>query len=82
MAKRFEKAKEYNKKYGHLLSECPSCRSKKVEIQSERTIFQPRDAWSISCTNCGDCVYGRTSVREAIKTWNDRAKRLREAANA
>lgn len=74
MAKRFEKAKEYTEKYKSVLLPCRYCHNTDIRIESERTIFNPRDAWSVTCSTpkC-DCTRAYTSVREAVRVWNERA---------
>lgn len=72
MAKRFEKAKEYTEKYKNILLPCRICGNKNIIIVSDRMIFPSKDAWSVCCSthNC-DCVGNYTSVKEAIKKWNE-----------
>ena len=72
MAKRFEKAREYTKKYGPQLLPCRFCGNTDIRIVSDRTIFPPKDAWCVVCTtDLCDCTDTYTSVREAVRSWND-----------
>ena len=73
MARRFEKAREYTEKYKAVLLPCKHCGCTGVEIVSERTIFPPRDGWSVTCTTpkC-DCTGVYTSVRAAVRRWNEK----------
>ena len=73
MAKRFEKAREYTNKYGSQLLPCRFCGNTDIHILSDRTIFPPKDGWVVSCTadTCGDCTATYTSVREAVRRWNE-----------
>lgn len=50
MAKRFEKAREYTKKYGPQLLPCRFCGNTDIRIVSDRTIFPPKDGWGVVCT--------------------------------
>lgn len=72
MAKRFERAKEHTKKYGPQLLPCRYCGNTDIRIVSDRFIFPPKDGWSVVCTTerC-DCSDTYTSVREAVKRWNE-----------
>lgn len=70
MANRFERAKEYTKKYKSVLIPCKFCGGTELCITSDRTVFNPRNVWSVDCT-CGNCVYGLIKVKDAIKKWND-----------
>ncbi len=71
MARRFEKAKEYTKKYSVHLAPCRECGNTDIRIVSDRTIFPPKDGWSVVCTtkSC-NCTGTFTSVRAAVKRWN------------
>lgn len=74
MAKRFEKAKEYTQKYKTLLRPCRYCKSTDIRIVSDRSIFGKKgNTWSVVCATPGcDCTGEYTSVRLAIKAWNDK----------
>lgn len=77
MAKRFDKAKEYTEKYKSVLLPCKFCKSKYIVITSDRTIWgKPKNVWSVGCTTpkC-DCVCFYTSVKEAVKAWNERQRK-------
>lgn len=72
MAKRFEKAKEYTKKYKNVLLPCKWCGNKDINITSERMIFNDnKNYYSVTCstTNC-DCTKFYTSVKDAVIAWN------------
>lgn len=72
MAKRFEKAKEYTKKYKSLLQPCRYCGNTDIRIVSDRSILgKTGNTWSVVCTtpSC-DCTAEYTSVRAAISAWN------------
>lgn len=75
MAKRFEKAMEYTKKYKKDLNPCKFCGGSDIRIVSERTIFPAKDGWSVCCSthNC-DATGTYTSVKKAIEAWNRRAE--------
>lgn len=72
MAKRFEKARKYTEKYKSVLLPCKICGNKNIVISTERTIFPPKDAWSVNCTtkNC-DCTGIYTRVKKAVNRWNE-----------
>lgn len=70
MANRFEKAKEYTAKYKSVLLPCKECGGSDIQIVSDRTLFNPRNVWSVDCT-CGNCTYGHNRVKDAIQRWND-----------
>lgn len=74
MAKRFEKAKYYTEKYKKTLTPCRYCGNADILVVSDRTIFPPKDGWSVCCSthNC-DATGVYTSVKEAIEAWNRRA---------
>ena len=74
MARRFEKAKEYTQKYKSVLLPCRVCGNTDIRIVSDRAMFPPRDVWGVICTTpkC-DCIRPRTSVRESVRAWNERA---------
>lgn len=71
MAKRFEKAKYYTQKYKSILKPCKYCGNTDIRIVSDRTMFPPKDGWSVCCMTdkCG-CVGIYTSVKKAIELWN------------
>lgn len=70
MANRFEKAKEYTQKYKNALVPCKFCKGTDLRITSDRTIFNPRNVWSVDCI-CGNCVYGLDRVKDAVRRWNE-----------
>lgn len=72
MANRFEKAKQYTEKYKSILKPCKYCKSTNIHIISDRTIFNPKNVWSVDCADCGDCVYGEPTVKSAVEKWNKR----------
>lgn len=74
MANRFEKAREYTRKYKDVLLPCKECGSHDIQIVSDRTIFDPHNVWSVDCV-CGNCVYGRKRVKDAIEKWNEMNKK-------
>lgn len=75
MAKRFEKAKYYNKKYGHLLAKCKYCGNAAL-IVSDRDMYFGQgkgNVWSVVCsTPCCDCTSTDSSVKRVINRWNSR----------
>lgn len=74
MAKRFELAKAYTEKYRSKLLPCKHCGNTDIRIVSDRTVFQPsKNGWSVCCmtTSC-DCTGVYTSVKEAVKRWNQK----------
>lgn len=70
MANRFEMAKKYTEKYKSVLVACKFCHGTDIQITSDRTIFNPRNVWSVDCS-CGNCVYGRIRVKDAVSVWNE-----------
>lgn len=72
MANRFERAKVYTEKYRDILLPCKYCGNTDVRIVSDRTIFPPRDGWSVCCSTpkC-DCTATYTKVKDAIQRWNE-----------
>ena len=75
MAHRFEKAREYTRKYKSQLLPCKWCHGTDVHINSDRSIFpKPQNVWSVDCATCGNCVYGLPRVKDAIQRWNDQNK--------
>lgn len=76
MAKRFERAKEYTQKYKSQLLPCKWCHGTDIRITSDRTIFNPRNVWSVDCS-CGNCVYGLVRVKDAVQRWNEQNKEMK-----
>lgn len=74
MAKRFEKAARYTRIYRGRFQPCPYCKSKNIVVTSDR-LFN-RDVWSVGCADCGDGVFFRRSIRQAVNDWNLRAIEL------
>ncbi len=76
MAKRFNKAREYTKKYKNKLLPCKYCGSNDIHITTERMVFNdPKNYWCVTCsTPFCDCTKFYTSVKQAIKSWNDRSE--------
>lgn len=74
MAKRFEKAREYTEKYKSVLLPCKYCGCKDIQITSEKMVMNdPKNYWCVTCSTYGcDCTGFYTSVRMAIKKWNER----------
>ena len=74
MAIRFEKAKEYTAKYKKDLLPCSYCGNTNVRIVSDRVMGPPaKDGWSVCCeTERCDCTGVYTSVKAAIKRWNEK----------
>ena len=70
MAKRFDKAREYTRKYRDSLCPCRHCGNTDVQIWSD--ILSGKYMWSVNCMteNC-DYVWD-TSLRRAIKKWNEK----------
>lgn len=76
MSKRYEKAKEYTNKYKDILAPCKYCGNTDIRIESDRAFWGPnkgKNLWSVVCStpNC-DCTQPFSSVRTAVKHWNDR----------
>ena len=72
MAKRFEKAKEYTKKYGPQLFPCRTCGNKDIRVVSDRMIFPAKDGWSVVCATAScDCTGIYPSARQAVARWNE-----------
>ena len=73
MAKRYEKAREYTEKYKSALLPCRICGNENIVIVSDREIFYSKgNLWSVCCsTRACDCTKSFTSVREAVKRWNE-----------
>lgn len=71
MANRFEKAREYTKKFRPHLLPCRFCGSRTISIASDR--MMSKDGWFVCCTtkSC-DCTATVSSVKEAVKLWNKR----------
>ena len=80
MANRFEQAKAYTKKYKSALVPCKFCKGTDLRITSDRTIFNPRNVWSVDCT-CGNCVYGLVRVKDAVARWNEVNKEVSPDGN-
>lgn len=75
MSQRFNKAREYTKIYKNQLMPCKYCGNTDIYIVSDRTIFNPRNVWSVMCgSDACDCIT-RNSVKDAVKTWNARHKK-------
>lgn len=74
MAKRFERAKAYTEKYSDVLLPCRFCHNTDIRIESERTIYNPRDVWCVTCSTpkC-DCTKAYTKVKDAVAAWNTMA---------
>lgn len=70
MAKRFEKAKQYTERYKTILKPCKNCGSTNIHITSDRTIFDPKNVWSVNCVDCGNCVCHKSKVKDAVEKWN------------
>ena len=85
MSKRYEYAKAYTEKYKSQLKPCRWCGNTDIHITTDRlTIVTNSDkavsnaqcktinGWSVVCStpNC-DCTGVHTSVRNAIKQWNE-----------
>lgn len=73
---RFDLAKKYTQKYKAQLLPCKYCKSTDVRIVSERTVFNPKNVWSVCCTTprC-DCVTNYDRVVDAVAAWNRNADR-------
>lgn len=68
MAMRFEKAKEYTRKYKGILGRCKYCGNQDIRIFSTAD-----NKWFVACmTKSCDCTGSYTSVKNAIKQWNDK----------
>lgn len=70
MSKRYELAKKYNEKYKSSLKHCSYCGCKDINITTDR--YNSKNVWSVNCSNCGDCIAFKTSIKEAIRLWNER----------
>ncbi len=77
MAKRFKLAKKYTEKYKNVLLPCKYCGNKDVHITSERMVMNdPKNYWCVTCsTHACDCTNFYTSVKVAIKMWNERQQK-------
>ena len=76
MAKRHEKAKQYNEKYKAILKPCPVCGNTNIQIISDRTFeWNSKDGYSVICTtrNC-EYTIPYTSVKKAIEKWNSKGE--------
>lgn len=72
MSKRFEKAKMYTEKYKDILLPCRICGNKDIRVCSDRSVFSPKDMWSVCCsTHSCDCTGMYDTVKEAVKKWNE-----------
>ena len=72
MAKRFQKAAEYTAKYKNELLLCGECGGTDIRIVSDRMMNAARDGWSVCCAHpCCDCTGVYTSVKTAIRRWNE-----------
>ena len=78
MAKRFELAKEYTRKFGHRLLPCRFCGNADIRIESDRIMFPvSKDGWFVCCsTHACDCTGTSTSVHAAINRWNEMQKKV------
>lgn len=73
MAKRFEKAKQYTERDKVILQPCKNCGSTNILIipdTPDRTIFVSKNVWSVNCVDCGNCVYGKSKVKDVVEKWN------------
>lgn len=76
MAKRFEKAKEYTQKYKNVLLPCKWCGNTDIRIVSDREMWPSKAVWCVVCsTPSCDCTHTCSSVREAIRAWNNQQSR-------
>ena len=70
MAKRFELAKEYTEKFKGILLPCKYCGNTDIRIASDR--LTTKNGWSVCCsTHACDCTGVYTSVKDAIRRWNE-----------
>ena len=37
--------------------------------------FDPKNVWDVVCPSCGHCIFGRKTVRDAVRGWNDNARK-------
>lgn len=76
MSQRFEKAKYLTEKYKNQLLPCPECKNTNIRICTDRTVFpKPMNVWFVACqTPFCDCTGSYTSVKVAIKKWNDKVR--------
>lgn len=75
MSRRFEKAKEYTKKYGGMLLPCKYCGRVDIKIVSDRSLFPPRNVWGVCCPTPGcDCTGDHIKVIDAVNAWNEHQK--------
>lgn len=83
MSKRFEKAKYYTEKYKSILIPCKYCGCKDIQINSDRMAFgDNKNYWYVCCLTRGcDCTGFYTSVRQAIKRWNENHDTERNGTN-
>lgn len=79
MSKRFEQAKNYTQKYKNILLPCHVCGNTDIRIVSDRDIFPPKNVWGVCCaTHACECTSTYTSVRKAIKEWNNKNKEVKQ----
>lgn len=69
MAKRFDKAREYTKKYKNMLLPCKVCGNKEITITSD--IFCGKYYWCVNCSTKGCNYCSDTSITKVIKKWNE-----------
>lgn len=70
MAKRFELAKKYTEKYKSVLNPCKHCGNTDVRIESDRSVFPPKNQWSVCCaTHACDCTGSYDKVKDAVAAW-------------
>lgn len=72
MAKRFEKAKEYTAKYKSVLAPCKYCGNTEIIITSERSIFENKNLWAVTCITRSCDFAIDSNVKRAIQKWNER----------
>jgi len=78
LARRFELAKYYTKKYSNILLPCRFCKNNDVHVVSERSVFPPKDVWAVVCGTCGDCTGDDTSVKKVVEHWNSKEFRSKQ----
>lgn len=72
MSKRYALARQYTAKYKSMLKPCRYCGNTDIYILSDRTIYNPKNVWSVTCgTDHCDSVTADT-VKEAIDKWNSK----------
>ena len=73
MSKVYDLARKYTEKYKDSLQPCKYCGNTEITITRDRGIFDNRYYWSVNCsTHACDFTGGHTSIKQAIKTWNDK----------